>query len=53
MIHAGFIKGLIHNGHFWSIIRIGNSYYAHIDGSDTGPYSTALQAEEFIRGIRP
>lgn len=48
-----FIKGLIHNGYRWSIIRIGNSYFARIDGSDTGPYSTALQAEEFIKAIRP
>lgn len=47
-----FIKGLRHNGHFWSIIRIDDSYYASIDGSDTGPYSTALQAEEFIKAIR-
>ena len=53
MTNAQFIKGLRHNSHFWSIIRIGDSYYAHIDGSDTGPYSTALQAEEFIKAIQP
>ncbi len=53
MIHSHFIKGLRHNGHFWSIVRIGNSYFARCDGSDTGPYSTALQAEEWIKEIRP
>ena len=53
MSEAVFIKGLMHNGNRWSIVRIGNSYFARIDGSDTGPYSTALQAEEFIRAIRP
>lgn len=52
MTEAAFIKGLRHNGHFWSIVRIANSYYARCDGSDTGPYSTALQAEEFIAAIR-
>jgi hypothetical protein len=53
MDDAVFIKGLMHNGHRWSIVRIGNSYFARIDGSDTGPYSTALQAEEFIKAIQP
>lgn len=53
MSEASFIKCLIHNGHRWSIVRIGDSYFARIDGSDTGPYSTALQAEEFIKAIRP
>lgn len=47
-----FIKALMHNGNRWSIVRWGDSYFAHIDGSDTGPYSTALQAEEFIKAIR-
>jgi hypothetical protein len=52
-VNETFIKGLMHNGHRWSIVRIGDSYFARIDGSDTGPYSTALQAEEFIKAIRP
>jgi hypothetical protein len=47
------IKGLIHNGTRWNIIRIGASYFARCGASDTGPYSTALQAEEFIKAIRP
>lgn len=47
-----FIRGLRHNGHFWSIIRIGNSYFARINGSDTGPYSTEGQAIDFIKEIR-
>lgn len=47
------IKGLIHNGYRWNVVRIGNSYFARCGSSDTGPYSTALQAEEFIRAIRP
>lgn len=53
MTQAHFIKGLRHNGYFWSIVRIANSYFVRIDDSDTGPYSTALQAEEFIKAIRP
>lgn len=53
MIEAIHIKGLIHNGHRWNIVRIVDSYFARIDGSDTGPYSTVLQAEEFIKAIRP
>ena len=55
-----FIKGLMHNKRRWDIIRIGDSYFARCQGqgetashSDTGPYSTALQAEEFITAIRP
>ena len=52
-VNETFIKGLMHNGHRWDIIRIGDSYFARTDGSDTGPYSTALQAEEFIKAIRP
>lgn len=54
MIH---IKGFIHNGIRWEIICVvnegGNSYFARQDNSDTGPYSTAAQAEEFILAIRP
>lgn len=51
---ATHIKGLIHNGHRWDIVRIGNSYFARCEGSDTGPFSTAWAAEqEFIRAIRP
>jgi hypothetical protein len=47
------IKGLIHNGTRWNIVRIGQSYFARCGTSDTGPYSTALQAEDFIKAIRP
>jgi hypothetical protein len=34
------IKGLMHNGHRWNIVRIGDSYFARAGKSDTGPYST-------------
>lgn len=55
------IKGLVHNGRRWDVVRIRDSYFARCYGqgeyavrpSDTGPYSTALQAEEFITAIRP
>lgn len=54
------IKGLIHNGRRWDVIRVKESYFARCYGqgetasrSDTGPYSTALQAEDFIKAIRP
>lgn len=50
---ATHIKGLMHNGHRWNIVRIGDSYFARSGDSDTGPYSTAWQAEEFIKTIRP
>ncbi len=50
---ATHIKGLMHNGTRWDVVRIGDSYYARCKGSDTGPYSTAHQAEEFIKAIRP
>jgi hypothetical protein len=49
---ARYITGLRHNGYFWSIVRIGNSYYARQGDSDTGPYSTASQAVDFIKEIR-
>jgi hypothetical protein len=48
-----FIKGLRHNGQFWSIMRINDSYFARCNGSDVGPYSTVQQAEEWIREIKP
>ena len=47
-----YITGLRHNGHFWSIVRINGSYFARCEGSDTGPYSTAYQAIDFIKAIR-
>lgn len=47
------IKTVFHNSNLWHIVRIENSYFARINGSDTGPYSTAEQAEEFIKAIRP
>jgi hypothetical protein len=54
------IKGLMHNGRRCDVIRIGQSYFARCYGqgeyagrpSDTGPYSTREQAEEFITAIR-
>lgn len=53
------IKGLMHNGRRWDIVRIGSSYFARCYGqgetagcSDTGPYSTMEQAQEFITAIR-
>ncbi len=55
------IKGLMHNGRRWDVVRISGSYFARCYGqgeyagrpSDTGPYSTREQAEEFITAIRP
>jgi hypothetical protein len=59
MTDATHIKGLIHNGRRWDVVRIKDSYFARCYGqgetagsSDTGPYSTALQAEEFITAVR-
>ena len=53
MIKAKYIKGIVHNGRGWYVVLIGNSYFARSKSSDTGPYSTVEQAEEFIRAIRP
>jgi hypothetical protein len=60
MTNDEHIKGLVHNGYRWDIIRINGSYFARCYGqgetaskSDTGPYSTREQAEEFIKAIRP
>lgn len=47
------IKGFIHNGTRWNIIRIGGSYFARCGTSDIGPYSTAFEAEDFVKAIRP
>lgn len=47
------IKSLMHNDRFWIIVRAGNSYFARLGTSDTGPYSTAEQAEDFIKAIKP
>lgn len=55
------IKGLMHNGRRWDVVRISGSYFARCYGhgeyagkpSDTGPYSTREQAEDFIKAIRP
>jgi hypothetical protein len=59
MSEAQRIKGLTHNNRHWDIVRINNSYYARCYGqgetagkSDTGPYSTPEQAEEFITSVR-
>ena len=45
------IKTLLHNGSLWHIVHINGSYFSRLDASDTGPYSTVEQAEEFIRMI--
>lgn len=47
------VQHIFHNGNHWHIIKNHNSYFARFGTSDTGPYSTAEQAEEFIRAIRP
>jgi len=44
---------IFHNGRYWQVIKIKGSYFARCGTSDTGPYSTAEQAEEFIKAIRP
>lgn len=37
------------NGRRWLIVRIGESYFARDErGTDTGPYSTAGGAVEFV-----
>lgn len=53
------IKGLVYNGRRWDIVRIKQSYFARCYGvgetagySDTGPYSTREQAEEFITSVK-
>lgn len=48
-------KCLVHNGRRWEVIFVEkmNCYFARFGNSDTGPYSTAEQAEEFIRAICP
>lgn len=57
---AEHIKGLMHNNRRWDIVRINGSYFARCYGvgetagkSDTGPYSTKEQAEEFITAVKP
>ncbi len=47
------VKHLWHNRTIWQIVLIEGSYFARCGRSDTGPYSTAEQAEEFIKAIRP
>lgn len=54
-----YIKNLLHNNRHWSIVLIGDSYFARCFGqgdtasqSDTEPYSTADQAEEFITMVK-
>lgn len=46
------VKHLWHNRRIWQIVCINESYFARIGPSDTGPYSTVEQAEEFIKMIR-
>jgi hypothetical protein len=46
------INTVIHNNVKWEVVRIGESYYARCDGSDTGPYATYQEAEEFITAIK-
>lgn len=47
------VKHLCHNRTIWQIVLVNGSYFARCGRSDTGPYSTSEQAEEFIRAIRP
>lgn len=48
------ISTLIHNGRVWRVFCIDGSYYARDDAmSDTGPYTTIKQAEDWIRSIKP
>jgi hypothetical protein len=46
------INSLVHNGVDWQIVRIGESYFARQGESDTGPYTTYAEAEEFITSIK-
>jgi hypothetical protein len=50
-MEAQHIKGLMHNNRRWDIVRIDKSYFARCGTSDTGPYSTQQQAEEFVTSI--
>lgn len=56
MINEERIKSLAYSGRRWDIIRINGSYFARCyersGPSDTGPYSTAEQAEEFITAVQ-
>lgn len=47
------IKTVLHNGNLWHIININGSYFARFKDSDTGPYSSVAQAEDFIKAIVP
>lgn len=52
MTEATHIKGFRHNGKRWDIVRFDESYFARCEGSDTGPYSTAREAEDFVTAIK-
>lgn len=51
------VKELTHLNSKWQIVKLKNSYYARYPtadglGSDTGPFSTVEQAEEFITAVK-
>lgn len=50
------VKVFLHLGRNWQVVRLNSngSYFAR-DGRecDTGPYSTAEEAEQWVRDIRP
>lgn len=51
MIDETYISLVKHLGSTWLIVKIRNSFYARINTSDTGPFSTPLEAENFICAI--
>lgn len=46
-------KTIKHNRTIYDVVKIDGSYYVRQGTSLTGPYSDAIQAEEFIRNIQP
>ncbi len=51
---ATTIVTLTHNGAAWSVVQIGDAFFARDpEGQDTGPYTTADQAREFVEAIAP
>ncbi|HEX2556827.1 MAG TPA: hypothetical protein VHK86_00760 [Nitrososphaera sp.] len=46
------VKSIKYHHKVWDIVKVNGSYFARYDKSDTGPYSSVVEAEEFIRNIQ-
>lgn len=46
------VESLVHGGELWHIVKINGSYFARCRDSDTGPYSTVRQAEDWIMAVK-